>query len=174
MNPGHRHGIPRYIFGDDIRPHTQHVNRVFGGARPKGTRIFFTDFSDDPWSETTVDDECMRLWAFNFLFDSQRPKKNGLLEMRYGIWCRVICVYLCLSDDSWSETTVDDECASICLFYVIITEIISLTTNGIYGIWCRIICIYFCLSDRHVERDHCGAPLYKHLFFIFFLQRYTA
>lgn len=47
----------RFIFGEHIHPHTQAVNSIFGGGNPKGTKIFFTDFSDDPWSETTVDDE---------------------------------------------------------------------------------------------------------------------
>ena len=40
-----------------MHPRTHSVNVEFGGPNPKGTNIFFSDFSDDPWAEATVDDE---------------------------------------------------------------------------------------------------------------------
>lgn len=36
------------------KPETTAINRMFGGARPKAGRVFFTDFSDDPWQQASV------------------------------------------------------------------------------------------------------------------------
>eukprot|EP00937_MAST-01D_sp_MAST-1D-sp2_P000912 g912.t1 len=52
-----------YVFGDalpwanmtgaDVQ-YTRTFNKKFGGDRPHGTKIFFSDFSDDPWQRASV------------------------------------------------------------------------------------------------------------------------
>jgi len=48
----------RYVFGDDvIQPdcNTKRTNEFFGGATPtEASRIVFLDYSDDPWSDASV------------------------------------------------------------------------------------------------------------------------
>eukprot|EP00054_Salpingoeca_dolichothecata_P006158 m.37451 g.37451 ORF g.37451 m.37451 type:complete len:456 (+) comp16252_c0_seq1:44-1411(+) len=41
------------VFGP-ITPATDAINAKYGGATPKGSRIFFSDFSDDPWQRASV------------------------------------------------------------------------------------------------------------------------
>lgn len=36
------------------QPDTQPIQKIFGGANPQGTNIFFSDFSDDPWLRASV------------------------------------------------------------------------------------------------------------------------
>jgi hypothetical protein len=47
-----------YVFGDALPAAFPDVtvpfNAKFGGAAPKGTKIFYTDFSDDPWQRASV------------------------------------------------------------------------------------------------------------------------
>ena len=45
------------VFGDHVSPQTARINMQFGGAHPiraNASRIFFSDFSDDPWTEASV------------------------------------------------------------------------------------------------------------------------
>jgi hypothetical protein len=39
------------IFGIKQTPATDYINGLYGGAQPEGSRIFFSDFSDDPWNQ---------------------------------------------------------------------------------------------------------------------------
>jgi len=47
----------RNVFGDIIEPKTENVNALYGGAlinATKAEKIFFSDFSDDPWQQASV------------------------------------------------------------------------------------------------------------------------
>lgn len=42
----------RRMFGLEEKPKTAEVNARYGGAKPvQASRIFFSDFSDDPWQQ---------------------------------------------------------------------------------------------------------------------------
>ena len=44
-----------YVFpGITLPPNTEGFNHIWGGARPTGTRVFFADYSDDPWRFVSV------------------------------------------------------------------------------------------------------------------------
>ena len=42
------------IFGEPMFPSSGAFNRVFGGAFPTADRVFYSDFSDDPWQRASV------------------------------------------------------------------------------------------------------------------------
>jgi len=42
-----------FMFG--VTPDTSIINAKFGGANPKGTNIFFINYSDDPWKAASVE-----------------------------------------------------------------------------------------------------------------------
>lgn len=42
------------IFGKKMFPSSDEMNRVYGGQFPKATRVFYSDFSDDPWQRASV------------------------------------------------------------------------------------------------------------------------
>lgn len=44
-----------YIFGYDMFPTSAQVNAKFGGDSPRAHKVFYTDFSDDPWQRASVD-----------------------------------------------------------------------------------------------------------------------
>ena len=45
----------RRIFGEAVgEPRVEEINARFGGARPKATRVFYSDFSDDPWQAASM------------------------------------------------------------------------------------------------------------------------
>jgi len=44
-----------YVFPNiPLPPNTHAFNKVWGGAHPTGTRVFFADYSDDPWRYVSV------------------------------------------------------------------------------------------------------------------------
>jgi pimeloyl-ACP methyl ester carboxylesterase len=48
----------RMIFGEGVgEPRVEEINGRFGGARPKATRVFYSDFSDDPWQAASMLEE---------------------------------------------------------------------------------------------------------------------
>eukprot|EP01147_Barroeca_monosierra_P005555 gene5555-7215_t len=47
----------KFMFGNGIFPAVDKTNAYYGGATPNGTNIFFSDFSDDPWSKASVQKE---------------------------------------------------------------------------------------------------------------------
>ncbi len=45
----------RRIFGDGVeKPSVEAINARFGGATPRAERVFYSDFSDDPWQAASV------------------------------------------------------------------------------------------------------------------------
>jgi hypothetical protein len=42
------------IFGKNMFPSSYVTNQVYGGAFPKAERVFYSDFSDDPWAKVSV------------------------------------------------------------------------------------------------------------------------
>jgi len=44
----------KYVFGDDIVPDVDTFNKKFGGDNPKGSKIVFMNYSDDPWQRASV------------------------------------------------------------------------------------------------------------------------
>lgn len=42
-------------FGIKMFPSSQRMNQVYGGAFPKAEKVFYSDFSDDPWQRASVD-----------------------------------------------------------------------------------------------------------------------
>jgi len=48
----------RRIFGEGLgEPRVEEINARFGGARPKATKVFYSDFSDDPWQAASMLEE---------------------------------------------------------------------------------------------------------------------
>eukprot|EP00049_Salpingoeca_infusionum_P013678 m.255697 g.255697 ORF g.255697 m.255697 type:complete len:464 (+) comp15505_c0_seq1:653-2044(+) len=43
-----------FMFAPGIYPDTAATNNYYGGAQPNGSKIFFSDFSDDPWLQASV------------------------------------------------------------------------------------------------------------------------
>eukprot|EP00730_Choanoeca_flexa_P019508 TRINITY_DN9531_c0_g1_i1.p1 TRINITY_DN9531_c0_g1~~TRINITY_DN9531_c0_g1_i1.p1 ORF type:complete len:455 (+),score=107.69 TRINITY_DN9531_c0_g1_i1:22-1386(+) len=44
----------QYMFYDTMFPMTNETNTYYGGADVRGSRIYFSDFSDDPWQQASV------------------------------------------------------------------------------------------------------------------------
>ena len=45
----------RRIFGNEVgKPSVEAINARFGGATPRAERVFYSDFSDDPWQAASV------------------------------------------------------------------------------------------------------------------------
>lgn len=44
----------RFMFGDSTYPNTTLINQKFGGDKPNGSRVFFINYSDDPWQRASV------------------------------------------------------------------------------------------------------------------------
>jgi hypothetical protein len=42
------------IFGKPMFPSSVQFNEVFGGATPTAEKVFYSDFSDDPWQRASV------------------------------------------------------------------------------------------------------------------------
>lgn len=42
------------VFGQKMFPASEEMNEKYGGAFPKATNVFYSDFSDDPWQRASV------------------------------------------------------------------------------------------------------------------------
>jgi hypothetical protein len=49
----------RRIFGQTSPPPVETINAKFGGAAPVSTRVFFSNFGDDPWLEASMTNEAL-------------------------------------------------------------------------------------------------------------------
>jgi hypothetical protein len=43
------------IFGEPMWPSSVEMNKKFGGGEPTAHKVFYSDFSDDPWQRASVD-----------------------------------------------------------------------------------------------------------------------